>query len=80
MIGYSHDPASISAAKLMCYELQMLSSLGYGGGDYPEIVDLVRQGKLRLDPIVSGTVPLEEVNEGFDWLHQGEGVGWVVTP
>lgn len=80
VIGYSHEPASISTARLMYYELELLGSLGCGGGEYPEIVDLVRQGKLRLDPVVSGTVPLDDINEGFDWLRRGEGVRWVVTP
>jgi 6-hydroxycyclohex-1-ene-1-carbonyl-CoA dehydrogenase len=80
VIGYSDKPVSISAARLMFFELELVGSLGCGGGDYPEIVELVRQGTLRLDPVVSGTVPLEEIEIGFDRLRRGEGVRWVVTP
>lgn len=80
VIGYSNQPVSISAARLMFFELEMVGSLGCGGGDYPEIVELVRQGTLQLDPVVSGTVPLEEIETGFDRLRRGEGVRWVVTP
>ena len=80
VIGYSQEPVAISAAKLMYYELEMVGSLGCGGGEYPEIVELVRRGTLTLDGIVSGTVPLEEINDGFDRLRRGEGVRWVVTP
>jgi 6-hydroxycyclohex-1-ene-1-carbonyl-CoA dehydrogenase len=80
VIGYSNQPVSISAARLMFFELEMVGSLGCGGGDYPEIVELVRRGTLQLDPVVSGTVPLEEIETGFDRLRRGEGVRWVVTP
>ncbi len=80
VIGFSHEPATIPVGKLMFFELELVGSLGCGGGDYPEIVELVRQGKLQLDPVVSGTIPLEEIEEGFDRLRRGEGVRWVVTP
>ncbi len=80
VIGYSHEPVAISAAKLMYYELEVVGSLGCGGGEYPEIVELVRRGTLTLEGIFSGTVPLDEINDGFDRLRRGEGVRWVVTP
>ena len=80
VVGYSADPVSLSAARLMYYELEIAGSLGCGAGEYPEIIDLVCAGKLRLDPIVSGTVPLSDINAGLDRLRRGEGVRWVVTP
>ncbi|MDH5803658.1 MAG: zinc-binding dehydrogenase [Gemmatimonadota bacterium] len=80
VIGYSHEPVTLSAAKLMYYELEVVGSLGCGGGEYPEIIKLVSEGKLKLDPVVSGTLPLEEINDGLDRLRRGEGVRWVVTP
>lgn len=80
VIGFSHEPVPINAAKLMFYELELAGSLGCGGGLYPEIVALVAAGRIDLAPIVSGTFPLERINEGFDRLRRGEGVRWVVTP
>ncbi len=80
VIGYSHEETTLSAARLMYYELEIVGSLGCGGGEYPEIIDLVRAGRLQLDPIVSGCLPLEHINQGFDRLRQGEGIRWVVTP
>lgn len=80
VIGFSHEPVPINVAKLMFYELELVGSLGCGGGLYPEIVALVADGRIDLEPIVSGTFPLERINEGFDRLRRGEGVRWVVTP
>jgi 6-hydroxycyclohex-1-ene-1-carbonyl-CoA dehydrogenase len=80
VIGFSSDPAPINVAKLMFYELELVGSLGCGAGLYPEIVDLVASGRIALEPIVSGTFPLDRINEGFDRLRRGEGVRWVVTP
>ncbi|MCH7490478.1 MAG: zinc-binding dehydrogenase [Gemmatimonadetes bacterium] len=80
VIGYTHEEVSLSAAKLMYYELEVVGSLGCGGGEYPEIIRLVEAGRLQLDPIVSGSLPLEDINEGFERLRRGVGIRWVVTP
>ena len=80
VIGFSREPVSINVAKLMFYELELVGSLGCGAGLYPEIVGLVASGRIDLEPIVSGTFPLDRINEGFDRLRRGEGVRWVVTP
>ena len=80
VVGYSAEPVMLSAARLMYYELEVAGSLGCGAGEYPEIMRLVAQGKLRLEPIVSGTLPLSEINDGLNRLRHGEGVRWVVTP
>lgn len=80
VIGYSAEPVPVSAARLMFLELEMVGSLGCGGGEYPRILELVAGGRLRLEPVISGTVPLERINDGLDRLRRGEGVRWVVTP
>lgn len=80
VIGYSHEDATLSAARLMYYELEIVGSLGCGGGEYSEIIGLVRDGRIQLDPIVSGCLPLHEINDGFERLRKGEGIRWVVTP
>ncbi len=80
VLGYSAEPVTLSAARLMYYELEVAGSLGCGAGEYPEIIALLVAGRLRLEPIVSGTIPLADINEGLDRLRRGEGVRWVVTP
>jgi len=80
VIGFCGAPAPINVGKLMFYELELVGSLGCGAGLYPELVGLVEPGRLVLDLIVSGTFPLERINDGFDRLRKGEGVRWVVTP
>ncbi len=80
VIGYSADQLTISAAKLMYFELEVIGSLGCGGGDYAEIIRLVEAGRIDLDPVISGTVALDDINDGLDNLRNGVGVRWVVTP
>lgn len=80
IIGYSQDDLVVSAGKLMFHEMEVVGSLGCGGRDYPEIMELVAAGRLQVEPVVSGTIPLEHIAEGFDRLRRGEGVRWVVVP
>ncbi len=40
--------------------------------DMPVYIDLYLQGRLKLDELVSQTLPLERINEGLDALRSGE--------
>lgn len=39
--------------------------------DMPRLVDFYLQGKLHLDQMISGRLPLEKINEGFDAMKKG---------
>jgi alcohol dehydrogenase len=47
--------------------------------DIPRYVALYRQGRLPVDRLMSGRIPLEQINEGFDRLHAGQVVRQIVT-
>jgi alcohol dehydrogenase len=47
--------------------------------DLPRYIDLYRQGKLPVKRLMSGRLKLEDINEGFDLLHEGKAVRQVVT-
>ena len=40
--------------------------------DVPRLVELYRQGQLKLDELVSRTITLDQVNEAFDTMKTGE--------
>ena len=40
--------------------------------DVPKLVDLYRQGRLKLDELISGRYPLEEINEAVASVKRGE--------
>jgi alcohol dehydrogenase len=47
--------------------------------DLPRYVELYRRGRLPVDRLMSGRLKLEEINAGFDRLHEGKAVRQVVT-
>jgi alcohol dehydrogenase len=47
--------------------------------DLPRYIDLYMQGRLPVDKLMSGRLKLEQINEGFDLLHEGKAVRQVVT-
>jgi len=47
--------------------------------DLPRYIDLYRAGKLPVNKLMSGRLELEDINEGFDLLHEGKAVRQVVT-
>lgn len=48
--------------------------------DIPRYLDLYRQGRLPVDRLLTGTLALDEINEGFDRLHDGLAIRQVVLP
>ncbi len=47
--------------------------------DLPRYIDLYQQGRLPVDRLKTGTLPLDDINRGFDLLHEGKAVRQVVT-
>jgi alcohol dehydrogenase len=47
--------------------------------DIPRYVALFREGRLPVDRLLTGTIPLERINEAFDALAEGKAVRTVVT-
>lgn len=47
--------------------------------DLPRFIDLYKQGRLQIDALLTDTLKLEDINEGFDRLDRGEVARLVVT-
>ena len=50
-----------------------------GRTDVPRIVDWYMEGKINIDDLITHTMPLEDINAGFDLMHSGESIRSVVT-
>jgi len=49
-----------------------------GRTDVPKIVDWYMDGKLRIDELITHTMPLEKINDGFALMERGESIRSVV--
>ncbi|MCB1606715.1 MAG: S-(hydroxymethyl)glutathione dehydrogenase/class III alcohol dehydrogenase [Xanthomonadales bacterium] len=49
-----------------------------GRTDVPKIVDWYMDGRIQIDDLITHTLPLERINEGFDLMHRGESIRAVV--
>ena len=47
--------------------------------DLPRYIDLYRHGKLPVNRLMTGRLKLDDINHGFDLLHEGKAVRQVVT-
>src|SRR5438552_2717799 len=50
-----------------------------GRTDVPKIVDWYMDGKIEIDPMITHTMPLADINKGFDLMHRGESIRSVVV-
>ena len=50
-----------------------------GRTDVPKIVDWYMDGKIQIDPMITHTMPLVDINKGFDLMHQGKSIRSVVV-
>ena len=50
-----------------------------GRSDVPKIVDWYMQGKIEIDPMITHTMPLSDINTAFDLMHEGKSIRSVVV-
>ncbi|WP_421951784.1 S-(hydroxymethyl)glutathione dehydrogenase/class III alcohol dehydrogenase [Pelagibacterium sp.] len=49
-----------------------------GRTDVPKIVDWYMNGKIEIDPMITHTLRLEDINKGFELMHAGESIRSVI--
>jgi S-(hydroxymethyl)glutathione dehydrogenase / alcohol dehydrogenase len=49
-----------------------------GRTDVPKIVDWYMDGKIQIDAMITHTMPLDDINKGFDLMHAGKSIRGVV--
>jgi S-(hydroxymethyl)glutathione dehydrogenase/alcohol dehydrogenase len=50
-----------------------------GRRDVPRIVDWYMDGRINIDDLITHTLKLEDINQGFDLMHQGKSIRSVVV-
>lgn len=50
-----------------------------GRTDVPQIVDWYMEGKINIDDLITHTFSLDEINQGFEVMHQGQSIRSVVV-
>jgi len=79
-VGYSPDVMTLNAGRVMFRELEIVGSLGCRPVDYPRVIEMVRQGRIKLTELVTHRFPLNEIEQALDTLRSGAAIRVVVTP
>lgn len=69
LVGLANVPASITPGTWLVNEIRMNASLGYLNEEFDLAMGLVQDGRLRLAPLHTKTVGLEELDAAFARLH-----------
>src|SRR5258706_4495607 len=76
IIGVAPAGAEISTRPFQLVTGRVWKGTAFGGArgrtDVPRIVDWYMQGKIEIDPMITHTMPLAEINTAFDLMHAGE--------
>ncbi len=80
LVGYSPETMPLNAGRVMFRELEIVGSLGCRPVDYPRVIDLARQRRVRLEELVTHRFPLDDILAAFDALRSGAAIRAVVTP
>jgi 6-hydroxycyclohex-1-ene-1-carbonyl-CoA dehydrogenase len=80
VVGFASDPMRLDSGRTMYREMEIVGSLGCRAVDYPRVLELIRQGKIKLLELVTARYPLDQINAAFDGLRRGEGIRSVVVP
>ncbi len=83
IIGVAPAGAEISTRPFQLVTGRVWRGSAFGGAkgrrDVPKIVDWYMDGKIRIDEMITHTMPLRDINRAFDLMHSGESIRSVVT-
>ncbi len=79
IVGYTNKDVTISAARIMFREMEIVGSLGCRPVDYKRIVDMARGGKIKVKEMVTARFGLDEINDAFDLLRGGKSLRSIVV-
>jgi S-(hydroxymethyl)glutathione dehydrogenase/class III alcohol dehydrogenase len=83
IIGVAEAGAEISTRPFQLVTGRVWKGSAFGGArgrtDVPRIVDWYMENKINIDDLITHTLPLERINEGFDLMKKGESIRSVVV-
>ncbi|MEQ8452139.1 MAG: zinc-binding dehydrogenase, partial [Nitratireductor sp.] len=83
VIGVAGAGQEISTRPFQLVTGRTWKGTAFGGArgrtDVPKIVDWYMDGKIQIDPMITHTLTLDEINTGFDLMHKGESIRSVVV-
>jgi S-(hydroxymethyl)glutathione dehydrogenase / alcohol dehydrogenase len=83
IIGVAPAGAEISTRPFQLVTGRVWKGTAFGGArgrtDVPKIVDWYMDGKIEIDPMITHTMPLSDINKGFDLMHEGKSIRSVVV-
>jgi len=82
IIGVAGAGQEISTRPFQLVTGRVWRGTAFGGArgrtDVPRIVDWYMDGKIEIDPMITHTMPLEDINEAFHLMHAGESIRSVI--
>src|ERR1700719_4301450 len=83
IIGVAEAGKEISTRPFQLVTGRVWKGTAFGGArgrtDVPKIVDWYMNGKIQIDPMITHVLKLEEINKGFDLMHEGKSIRSVVV-
>ena len=83
IIGVAGSGEEIATRPFQLVTGRVWKGTAFGGAkgrtDVPRIVDWYMDGKIEIDPLITSVVPLDQINDAFHSMHEGEGIRTVVT-
>ncbi|WP_031549897.1 S-(hydroxymethyl)glutathione dehydrogenase/class III alcohol dehydrogenase [Parvularcula oceani] len=82
IIGVAPAGAEISTRPFQLVTGRVWRGSAFGGArgrtDVPKIVDMYMEGRIDIDSLITDVMPLEDINKGFELMHEGKGIRSVV--
>ncbi|MGE4013618.1 MAG: S-(hydroxymethyl)glutathione dehydrogenase/class III alcohol dehydrogenase [Alphaproteobacteria bacterium] len=82
IIGVAGAGEEISTRPFQLVTGRVWKGTAFGGAkgrtQVPKIVDWYMDGKINIDDLITHTMPLEKINEGFELMHRGDSIRSVV--
>lgn len=80
LVGIHHAPVTADISQIVRRELQIKGSICYTWSDYKECIDLVESGKVKVEPMISHTFDLKDIDDAMKIIDERKAIKIILHP
>lgn len=80
LVGMFHELAATNIVDIVRREIQVTGSMCYSGIDFKECIDLVELKRIKIEPLITQTFSLKEINKALELIYRGNAMKVLLYP
>ena len=78
LLGLPHESTNVSSDLIVRKEIEIYGSIIYSHEDFSQAIQLIREGRVTVAPLITHSFSLNDIKEAFDMSDKGQGIKMMI--